>query len=80
VDRDGLENRCTLTGTQGSNPCLSAKNAVSYQLAAFFFAGQRKDYPEDSLSRQRWRSKIPTVYLKTLVILCPTIFYFAIHR
>ena len=25
VDRDGLENRCTLTGTQGSNPCLSAK-------------------------------------------------------
>ena len=29
VDRDGLENRCTLTGTQGSNPCLSAtfKNA-----------------------------------------------------
>ena len=26
VDRDGLENRCTLTGTQGSNPCLSAIN------------------------------------------------------
>ncbi len=25
VDRDGLENRCTLMGTQGSNPCLSAK-------------------------------------------------------
>ncbi len=24
VERDGLENRCTLTGTQGSNPCLSA--------------------------------------------------------
>ena len=24
VDRDGLENRCTLAGTQGSNPCLSA--------------------------------------------------------
>ena len=24
VDRDGLENRCTLMGTQGSNPCLSA--------------------------------------------------------
>ena len=24
VDRGGLENRCTLTGTQGSNPCLSA--------------------------------------------------------
>ena len=26
VDRDGLENRCTLTGTQGSNPCLSAND------------------------------------------------------
>ncbi len=24
VERDGLENRCTLTGIQGSNPCLSA--------------------------------------------------------
>ena len=24
VDRDGLENRCTLTGTEGSNPSLSA--------------------------------------------------------
>jgi hypothetical protein len=24
VDRDGLENRCTLTGTVGSNPTLSA--------------------------------------------------------
>lgn len=24
AERDGLENRCTLTGTQGSNPCLSA--------------------------------------------------------
>ena len=26
VDRGGLENRCALTGTQGSNPCLSANN------------------------------------------------------
>lgn len=25
VDRGGLENRCTFAGTQGSNPCLSAK-------------------------------------------------------
>ena len=30
VDRGGLENRCTLTGTQGSNPCLSALN-IDYQ-------------------------------------------------
>ena len=28
VDRDGLENRCTLTGTQGSNPCLSANKKI----------------------------------------------------
>ncbi len=33
VDRDGLENRCTLTGTQGSNPCLSA-NWLDYQAFA----------------------------------------------
>ena len=26
ADRDGLENRCTLTGTEGSNPSLSAIN------------------------------------------------------
>ena len=32
VDRDGLENRCTLTGTQGSNPCLSAINAENQQI------------------------------------------------
>ena len=25
VERDGLENRCALTGTVGSNPTLSAK-------------------------------------------------------
>lgn len=26
VERDGLENRCTLTGTEGSNPSLSANH------------------------------------------------------
>ena len=40
VDRDGLENRCTLTGTQGSNPCLSAKKQP---LQAAFFARERRD-------------------------------------
>lgn len=30
VDRGGLENRCSLTGTQGSNPCPSA-NWLDYQ-------------------------------------------------
>ena len=39
VDRDGLENRCTLTGTQGSNPCLSAKKQP---LQAVFFGSSRK--------------------------------------
>ena len=28
VDRDGLENRCTRKGTQGSNPCLSATKKI----------------------------------------------------
>ena len=27
VESDGLENRCTLTGTVGSNPTLSANNS-----------------------------------------------------
>ena len=35
VDRDGLENRCTLTGTQGSNPCLSAINADNQRITKF---------------------------------------------
>ncbi len=33
VDRGGLENRCALAGTQGSNPCLSAINAENQQIA-----------------------------------------------
>ena len=41
VDRDGLENRCTLTGTQGSNPCLSAKSSLSRLL----FLLSRCDHP-----------------------------------
>ena len=28
VDRGGLENRCALAGTQGSNPCLSATHGL----------------------------------------------------
>lgn len=39
VDRDGLENRCTLTGTEGSNPSLSAKThdtETSHETAARF--------------------------------------------
>ena len=33
VDRGGLENRCALAGTQGSNPCLSAKKARKRKLS-----------------------------------------------
>ncbi len=33
VDRGGLENRCALAGTQGSNPCLSATLADYQPLA-----------------------------------------------
>ena len=38
VDRGGLENRCSLTGTQGSNPCLSAETTKELQatLVALF--------------------------------------------
>ena len=32
VESGGLENRCTRKGTVGSNPTLSAKAVISYQL------------------------------------------------
>ncbi len=35
VDRDGLENRCTLTRTQGSNPCLSARKCLYKTLSQY---------------------------------------------
>lgn len=35
VDRGGLENRCALAGTQGSNPCLSAINADNQRITKF---------------------------------------------
>ena len=44
VDRDGLENRCTLTGTQGSNPCLSAKNG-SRKTSFYILTGMRTPSP-----------------------------------
>ena len=33
VDRGGLENRCARAGTQGSNPCLSAKKVRKRKLS-----------------------------------------------
>ena len=36
VDRDGLENRCTGNGTEGSNPSLSAKPAEAFSRLSFF--------------------------------------------
>lgn len=34
VESDGLENRCTLTGTVGSNPTLSAsKSSLAFRLS-----------------------------------------------
>ena len=38
VERDGLENRCTLTSTQGSNPCLSAIEIPDIQKTPSAFA------------------------------------------
>lgn len=52
VDRDGLENRCTLTGTQGSNPCLSAKKQP---LRLLFFAQERRD---ENPGRVRYRAAL----------------------
>ena len=40
VDCGGLENRCTLTGTVGSNPTASAKNPsedIQYYLINIYF-------------------------------------------
>ncbi len=36
VDRDGLENRCTRKGTEGSNPSLSAKRLAYASLFLLF--------------------------------------------
>lgn len=36
-DRDGLENRCTRKGTQGSNPCLSAIESDVSARYSFYF-------------------------------------------
>lgn len=41
-DRGGLENRCSLAGTQGSNPCPSAKQLQANNLQLIFL---RKIYP-----------------------------------
>lgn len=35
VDRDGLENRCTVIRTEGSNPSLSANKGVNQQAMRF---------------------------------------------
>ena len=51
VDRDGLENRCTLTGTQGSNPCLSAKKQPLQ--AAFLHPERRDENPGGFVTAQR---------------------------
>lgn len=55
VDRDGLENRCTLTGTQGSNPCLSAKKQPLRLLFCIRKDGMRT--LEGSLPRSALRSR-----------------------
>ena len=48
VDRGGLENRCALTGTQGSNPCLSANRAAARLL---FFYGRRRSESQELIIR-----------------------------
>ena len=41
VERGGLENRCALTSTQGSNPCLSA--IIPHDMAQDLFDTARWD-------------------------------------
>ena len=52
VDRDGLENRCTLTGTQGSNPCLSAHKGLQVDDLQTFYHKSKQEHT-DARSRQR---------------------------
>ena len=67
VDRDGLENRCTLTGTQGSNPCLSAKKQP---LQAAFFARERRDEnPGGFVTAQRSAKQRLPVFLRISFII-----------
>ena len=72
VDRDGLENRCTLTGTQGSNPCLSAEltgqkwsvngqKATNQRFVAFFIA--RKSSFQDFKSTVKDKVSLLNRYL-----------------
>jgi hypothetical protein len=57
VDRGGLENRCTLAGTQGSNPCLSADITLTKEQTTenqyfqwFFLWGKKQENaPKSSL-------------------------------
>jgi hypothetical protein len=47
VDRDGLENRCTFTGTVGSNPTLSANSKQLFLLVFMveFEPSVRRGFP-----------------------------------
>ena len=61
AERDGLENRCTLTGTEGSNPSLSANNEEgSLHVASFFLLLQLIKMP----------------YFEQRGVPCPKIFQF----
>lgn len=52
VDRGGLENRCSLTGTQGSNPCPSAKQLQVNNLQLLLFYTRSKT-PTNVIPLQR---------------------------
>ena len=54
VDRDGLEIRCTLTGTQGSNPCLSAEKEQALALALFAYWDFCNNALNDMRRCKRW--------------------------
>ena len=45
VERGGLENRCAFTGTQGSNPCLSAIGFTAVESGQKLYAAENAQTP-----------------------------------
>ncbi len=48
VNRGGLENRCTFTGTGGSNPSASASDSITY--------GENERVPKGGSQAENWAS------------------------
>ncbi len=77
VEWDGLENRCTLTGTVGSNPTPSAKGVWDYPERLFSLGGVllhsvNPDFQKRNLVDAAMRiSRLVLVFLTACVIISP---------